>query len=127
MNTDYENNGFNNVEEGQMVNGQDFGDPVPNQVLETVKDAKLALELGLISLLGSLGGIFVYFVLNRIIFIIGILPLIAIAGIVIAIKTIIKDKGLPKAYIGLVLNILGLLPSLFCTLILILDTIARFS
>ena len=66
MNTDYENNGFNNVEEGQMVDGQDFGDPVPNQVLETVKDAKLALELGLISLLGSLGGIFVYFVLNRI-------------------------------------------------------------
>ena len=127
MNTEFDNNDLNYAQEGQMVNGQDYGDQVPDHLLENVQSAKTSLELGLISLLCGIGGIFAYFILNRVIFVIAILPLLAIGGIVLAIKTIIKDKGLPKAYIGLILNIIGLIPSIICTLLVILDTIARFS
>ena len=93
---------------------------------ENVQKAKTAFDLGLISLLGSLGSIFVYFVLSRMIFVMVVLPLLSVGGIIIGIKAIISDKGLPKAYIGLALSILGLLPSLLCTLLFVLEIFARF-
>ena len=74
-----------------------------------------------IGFLGALGCLFVYFFLNRIIYVMVILPIFPVVGIITAIKTIISDKGIPKAYIGLILSILGILPSILCTIVFFLD------
>ncbi|MCR4648781.1 MAG: hypothetical protein K5776_06860 [Lachnospiraceae bacterium] len=101
-----------------------FENQVFDHMPEDQQKAKTSLELGLISLFGSLACLFVYFFLNRMIFVMAVTPVIAVGGIVLAVKTIINDKGLPKAYIGLVLSIIGLLPSLLCTLVFFLDIFA---
>ncbi len=101
-----------------------FENQVFDHMPEDQQKAKTSLELGLIALLGSLACLFVYFFLGRMIFVMVVAPVIPIAGIVLGIKTIINDKGLPKAYIGVVLSILGLLPSFLCTLVFFLDIFA---
>ena len=96
-----------------------------NNELYAVKNAKNSLELGIIGLVGSIGSILVLFLFDRIIYLMVLLPIVPVAGIVSGIRALIVQKGLPKAYIGIVLSVLGLIPSVLCTLLFILVMIAR--
>lgn len=96
-----------------------------NNQIAAVKNAKNSLELGIIGLIGSIGSILVLFLFDRIIYLMVLLPIVPVAGIVSGIRALMIEKGLPKAYIGIVLSVLGLIPSVLCTLLFILVMIAR--
>jgi hypothetical protein len=96
-----------------------------NYQIAAVKNAKNSLELGIIGLIGSIGSILVLFLFDRVIYLMVLLPIVPVAGIVSGIRALMIEKGLPKAYIGIVLSVLGLIPSVLCTLLFILVMIAR--
>ena len=121
-----EQNNFNEDDYNETLKNKKFDEVAPNHLPENIAKAKTAFDLGLIALLGSLGSIFAYFFLQRIIFVMVLLPILAIGGIVAGILAIKNDKGLPKAYIGLILGILSLIPSLICVLLFVVDMLARF-
>ena len=86
----------------------------PDHLTENIGKAKTSFELGLIGLLGSIACIFIYFVLQRMLYVMILLPVMPVAGIVIGIAALKNDRGLPKAYIGIVLSVLSILPTLLC-------------
>ena len=120
-NTGYDvNNGY------EMNNRKQFGDSAPADYTQALQSAKLSLSYGLFALLGSLAALFMLFVLNRIFYVMGVFPIISVLGVIAAIKAIKIDKGIPKAYIGMVLSILSFFPGVLCTLLFILDMVACF-
>ena len=95
----------------------------PDHLPQAIAKAKLSLELGLIGLIASVGSIFIYFVLNRMMYIMILTPIMPVAGIVSGIAAIKDDRGLPKAYIGIVLSVLSILPAILCVFLFLYEII----
>jgi hypothetical protein len=118
-----EQNEFIEEEYSENANAKQFDQVAPDHLPQAIGKAKLAFEFGLIGLLCSIGCIFVYFVLNRMMYIMILLPIMPVAGIVSGIATLKDDRGLPKAYIGIVLSILSILPSLLCVFLFLYEVL----
>ena len=118
-----EQNEFIAEEYGENVNAKQFDEVAPDHLPQAIGKAKLAFEFGLIGLLCSIACIFVYFVLNRMMYIMILLPIMPVAGIVSGIATLKDDRGLPKAYIGIVLSILSILPTLICVFLFLYEVL----
>ena len=116
-----EQNDYIQEEFSEASEQKKFDEVAPAHLEQDVKSAKLSLEMGLIGLLGGLGCIFIYFVLQRMMYIMILLPIMPVAGIVTGIAALKNDRGLPKAYIGIVLSILSIIPSLICVFLFIYD------
>ena len=109
-----EQNDFVQEEFIEADNSKKFDEVAPDHLPENIGKAKTSFELGLIGLLGSIACIFIYFVLQRMLYVMILLPIMPVAGIVIGIAALKNDRGLPKAYIGIVLSVLSILPTLLC-------------
>ena len=118
-----EQNEFIEEEYSENVNAKQFDQVAPDHLPQAIGKAKLAFEFGLIGLLCSIACIFVYFVLNRMMYIMILLPIMPVAGIVSGIATLKDDRGLPKAYIGIVLSVLSILPSLLCVFLFLYEVL----
>ena len=118
-----EQNEFFEEEYSENVNAKQFDEVAPDHLPQAIGKAKLSFEMGLIALIASIGCIFVYFVLNRMMYIMILLPIMPVAGIVSGIATLKDDRGLPKAYIGIVLSILSILPTLLCVFLFLYEVL----
>lgn len=118
-----EQNDFVTEEYTENTNPKQFDQVAPDHLPQAIGKAKLAFEFGLIGLLCSIACIFVYFVLNRMMYIMILLPIMPVAGIVSGIATLKDDRGLPKAYIGIVLSILSILPTLLCVFLFLYEVL----
>ncbi len=118
-----EQNEFIEEEYSENVNAKQFDEVAPDHLPQAIGKAKLSFEMGLIALIASIGCIFVYFVLNRMMYIMILLPIMPVAGIVSGIATLKDDRGLPKAYIGIVLSILSILPTLLCVFLFLYEVL----
>ena len=118
-----EQNDFVTEEYNENNNAKQFDEVAPDHLPQAIGKAKLAFEFGLIGLLCSIACIFVYFVLNRMMYIMILLPIMPVAGIVSGIAALISDRGLPKAYIGIVLSVLSILPSLLCVFLFLYEVL----
>ena len=118
-----EQNEFIEEEYGENVNAKQFDEVAPDHLPQAIGKAKLSFEMGLIALIASIGCIFIYFVLNRMMYIMILLPIMPVAGIVSGIATLKDDRGLPKAYIGIVLSVLSILPSLLCVFLFLYEVL----
>ena len=105
------------------TNAKQFDEVAPDHLPQAIGKAKLSFEMGLIALIASIGCIFIYFVLNRMMYIMILLPIMPVAGIVSGIATLKDDRGLPKAYIGIVLSILSILPTLLCVFLFLYEVL----
>lgn len=104
---------------------KDFSQANPEHFPADIQAAKNSLSCGILALLGSIFCIFMFFVLQRIAYVLNIcMPIVAIYGIVCGIKAIKNDKGLPKAYIGLIVSILAVIPAFISFLLFILNFVA---
>ena len=118
-----EQNEFIAEEYSENVNAKQFDEVAPDHLPQAIGKAKLSFEMGLIALIASIGCIFIYFVLNRMMYIMILLPIMPVAGIVSGIATLKDDRGLPKAYIGIVLSILSILPTLLCVFLFLYEVL----
>ncbi len=118
-----EQNDFVTEEYTENTNAKQFDEVAPDHLPQAIGKAKLSFEFGLIGLLCSIACIFVYFVLNRMMYIMILLPIMPVAGIVSGIATLKDDRGLPKAYIGIVLSILSILPTLICVFLFLYEVL----
>lgn len=118
-----EQNEFIAEEYSENVNAKQFDEVAPDHLPQAIGKAKLSFEMGLIALIASIGCIFIYFVLNRMMYIMILLPIMPVAGIVSGIATLKDDRGLPKAYIGIVLSVLSILPSLLCVFLFLYEVL----
>ena len=118
-----EQNEFIAEEYSENVNAKQFDEVAPDHLPQAIGKAKLSFEMGLIALLASIGCIFIYFVLNRMMYIMILLPIMPVAGIVSGIATLKDDRGLPKAYIGIVLIVLSILPTLLCVFLFLYEVL----
>ena len=118
-----EQNEFIAEEYSENVNAKQFDEVAPDHLPQAIGKAKLSFEMGLIALIASIGCIFIYFVLNRMMYIMILLPIMPVAGIVSGIATLKDDRGLPKAYIGIVLSILSILPTLICVFLFLYEVL----
>ena len=118
-----EQNEFIVEEYSENVNAKQFDEVAPDHLPQAIGKAKLSFEMGLIALIASIGCIFIYFVLNRMMYIMILLPIMPVAGIVSGIATLKDDRGLPKAYIGIVLSVLSILPSLLCVFLFLYEVL----
>ena len=109
-----EQNDFVQEEFIEADNSKKFDEVAPDHLPENIGKAKTSFELVLIGLLVSIACIFFYFVLQRMLYVMILLPVMPVAGIVIGIAALKNDRGLPKAYIGIVLSVLSILPTLLC-------------
>ena len=116
-----EQNDYIQEEFSEASEQKKFDEVAPEHLAQNVGSAKLSLEMGLIGLLGGLGCIFIYFVLQRMMYIMILMPVMPVAGIVTGIAALKNDRGLPKAYIGIVLSILSIIPSLICVFLFVYD------
>lgn len=116
-----EQNDYNQEEFTEASDQKVFDEVAPDHLAQNVASAKLSFEMGLIGILASIGCIFMYFVLQRMMYIMILLPVMPVAGIVTGIAALKNDRGLPKAYIGIVLSILSIIPSLICVFLFIYD------
>ena len=107
----------------ENTNAKQFDQVAPDHLPQAIGKAKLSFEMGLIALIASIGCIFIYFVLNRMMYIMILLPIMPVAGIVSGIATLKDDRGLPKAYIGIVLSILSILPTLLCVFLFLYEVL----
>ena len=107
----------------ENTNAKQFDEVAPDHLPQAIGKAKLSFEMGLIALIASIGCIFIYFVLNRMMYIMILLPIMPVAGIVSGIATLKDDRGLPKAYIGIVLSILSILPTLLCVFLFLYEVL----
>ncbi|MBR6095030.1 MAG: hypothetical protein IKP92_08435 [Lachnospiraceae bacterium] len=102
-----------------------FSEANPDHFPADVQAAKNSLTCGILALLGSIFCIFMFFVLQRIAYVLNIcLPIVSIYGIVSAIKALKNDKGIPQAYIGLIISILSVIPAGISFLLFILNFVA---
>ena len=60
---------------------------------------------------------------NRMMYIMILTPIMPVAGIVSGIAAIKDDRGLPKAYIGIVLSVLSILPAILCVFLFLYEII----
>lgn len=118
-----EQNEFIAEEYSENVNAKQFDEVAPDHLPQAIGKAKLSFEMGLIALIASIGCIFIYFVLNRMMYIMILLPIMPVAGIVSGIATLKDDRGLPKAYIGIVLSVLSILPTLLCVFLFLYEVL----
>lgn len=118
-----EQNDFVTEEYTENTNAKQFDQVAPDHLPQAIGKAKLSFEMGLIALIASIGCIFIYFVLNRMMYIMILLPIMPVAGIVSGIATLKDDRGLPKAYIGIVLSILSILPTLLCVFLFLYEVL----
>ncbi|SDJ33292.1 hypothetical protein SAMN04487760_10591 [Lachnospiraceae bacterium G41] len=118
-----EQNDFVTEEYTDNTNAKQFDEVAPDHLPENQGKAKLSFEFGLIGLLCSIACIFVYFVLNRMMYIMILLPIMPVAGIVSGIVALKSDRGLPKAYIGIVLSVLSILPTLLCVFLFLYEVL----
>ena len=118
-----EQNEFIAEEYSENVNTKQFDEVAPDHLPQAIGKAKLSFEMGLIALIASIGCIFIYFVLNRMMYIMILLPIMPVAGIVSGIATLKDDRGLPKAYIGIVLSVLSILPTLLCVFLFLYEVL----
>ena len=118
-----EQNDFVTEEYTENTNAKQFDEVAPDHLPQAIGKAKLSFEMGLIALIASIGCIFIYFVLNRMMYIMILLPIMPVAGIVSGIATLKDDRGLPKAYIGIVLSILSILPTLLCVFLFLYEVL----
>lgn len=118
-----EQNDFVTEEYTENTNAKQFDQVAPDHLPQAIGKAKLSFEMGLIALIASIGCIFIYFVLNRMMYIMILLPIMPVAGIVSGIATLKDDRGLPKAYIGIVLSILSILPTLICVFLFLYEVL----
>ena len=118
-----EQNEFIAEEYSENVNAKQFDEVAPDHLPQAIGKAKLSFEMGLIALIASIGCIFIYFVLNRMMYIMILLPIMPVAGIVSGIATLKDDRGLPKAYIGIVLSVLSILPTLICVFLFLYEVL----
>ena len=118
-----EQNDFVTEEYNENANAKQFDQVAPDHLPQAIAKAKLSLELGLIGLIASVGSIFIYFVLNRMMYIMILTPIMPVAGIVSGIAAIKDDRGLPKAYIGIVLSVLSILPAILCVFLFLYEII----
>ena len=87
-----------------------YREPKQQQYLEDENNARNSMILGIISLVcGLIGGLASIFYGTILLGAVMICPII---GICLAVRTIQKDKELPLAYVGLVLNCVATLPFL---------------
>ena len=107
----------------ENTNAKQFDEVAPDHLPQAIGKAKLSFEMGLIALIASIGCIFIYFVLNRMMYIMILLPIMPVAGIVSGIATLKDDRGLPKAYIGIVLSVLSILPTLLCVFLFLYEVL----
>ena len=107
----------------ENTNAKQFDEVAPDHLPQAIGKAKLSFEMGLIALIASIGCIFIYFVLNRMMYIMILLPIMPVAGIVSGIATLKDDRGLPKAYIGIVLSVLSILPTLICVFLFLYEVL----
>lgn len=118
-----EQNDFVTEEYTENTNAKQFDEVAPDHLPQAIGKAKLSFEMGLIALIASIGCIFIYFVLNRMMYIMILLPIMPVAGIVSGIATLKDDRGLPKAYIGIVLSVLSILPTLLCVFLFLYEVL----
>ena len=118
-----EQNEFIAEEYSENVNAKQFDEVAPDHLPQAIGKAKLSFEMGLIALIASIGCIFIYFVLNRMMYIMILLPIMPVAGIVSGIATLKDDRGLPKAYVGIVLSVLSILPTLLCVFLFLYEVL----
>jgi len=118
-----EQNDFVTEEYTENTNAKQFDQVAPDHLPQAIGKAKLSFEMGLIALIASIGCIFIYFVLNRMMYIMILLPIMPVAGIVSGIATLKDDRGIPKAYIGIVLSILSILPTLICVFLFLYEVL----
>ena len=118
-----EQNEFIAEEYSENVNAKQFDEVAPDHLPQAIGKAKLSFEMGLIALIASIGCIFIYFVLNRMMYIMILLPIMPVAGIVSGIATLKDDRGLPKAYIVIVLSVLSILPTLLCVFLFLYEVL----
>ena len=118
-----EQNEFIAEEYSENVNAKQFDEVAPDHLPQAIGKAKLSFEMGLIALIASIGCIFIYFVLNRMMYIMILLPIMPVAGIVSGIATLKDDRCLPKAYIGIVLSVLSILPTLLCVFLFLYEVL----
>ena len=116
-------NEFIEEEYSESTGAKQFDQVAPDHLPQAIGRAKLSFEMGLIALIASIGCIFIYFVLNRMMYIMILLPIMPVAGIVSGIATLKDDRGLPKAYIGIVLSILSILPTLICVFLFLYEVL----
>ena len=107
----------------ENTNAKQFDEVAPDHLPQAIGKAKLSFEMGLIALIASIGCIFIYFVLNRMMYIMILLPVMPVAGIVSGIVALKNDRGLSKAYIGIVLSILSILPTLLCVFLFLYEVL----
>ena len=118
-----EQNDLATEEYTENTNAKQFDEVAPDHLPQAIGKAKLSFEMGLIALIASIGCIFIYFVLNRMMYIMILLPIMPVAGIVSGIAALISDRGLPKAYIVIVLSVLSILPTLLCVFLFLYEVL----
>ena len=126
-------NGFNNDPYGNPNQDviydsnpqKSFSEPTPDHLPGDIQAAKNSLSCGIFAILGGIFTIFMFFVLHRIAYVLNIcLPIVSIYGIICAIKVLKNDRGIPKAYIGLIISIVSLLFTGISFLLFILNFVA---
>ena len=99
-----------------------YSGPQQQHYIEDSNDARHSMYLGIASIIVGIAALALFFYMGRILY--GVVMLIPIFGIVKAAGAIRRDKTLPLAYVGLVLNIIGCLPCGLMVLLWILNIAA---
>ena len=104
-----------------------FGEAAPEHDPKDIQAAKNSFSCGILALLGSIFVIVMFFFLNRIVYALNIcMPIVSIYGIICGAKVLKNDRGIPKAYIGLIISIVSLIPAIICFMLFILNLAACF-
>ena len=102
-----------------------FSEAAPEHLPQDVDKAKAAMGAAFLSLAAGVFEVFSILVLHRISYMLSLIsPIVAVVSVVMAINVIRSDKGIAKAYIGLIAGIVAVIPGLICVLLMILNFIA---
>ena len=101
-----------------------FGDAGPLHDPNALTCAKQAMIGAAAAFVGGIASFIIAVFLSKVyIALAAIAPVGVVIGLIYAINSLRIDKGIPLAYVALVLNILGLVPGIYCAWLLILSLI----
>lgn len=125
-NNGYSNNDMyaNNYDANQ---NQQFINQTPDKDTVELFTGKTSLTCGILALVVSIFCLIVNIFLGRIYYALNICaPIVSIYGIISGVKCLKNDRGVAKAWIGLIVSIISVVPAIICFLIFILDMAACF-
>ena len=121
-----ENENYNDIEGNYRESNYEkkFGDADPIHNPAAVTAAKSSIVGGAAAIIGGLATFIIAILMDSMyVMLAAFAPVGVVIGFIYAINAIRIDKSVPTAYVGLVLNIIEIIPAAFCTWLLITSLI----